>query len=76
MESAVHLKNDMTRELVIYRCRLFKGSEAPNTMFDSIDGNPRGVLKLCVFPGFIRLMKGEDRKTVMFCVTKAKIEQI
>jgi hypothetical protein len=45
-------------------------------MFDSIDGNPRGVLRLCVFPGFIRQLKGEDRNIVKVCVTKAKIEQI
>jgi hypothetical protein len=76
MDFAMHLKNDMTRELVIYRCRLFNGSEVPNTMFDSIDGNPRGVLRLCVFPGFIRQLKSEDGNIVKFCVTKAKIEQI
>jgi hypothetical protein len=76
MESAIHLKNDMTRELVIYRCRLYKGSEVPSTMFDSIDGNPRGVLRLCVFPGFIRQVKSENGNIVKFCVTKAKIEQI
>lgn len=75
INKAIKLKYAMAEEQAIYYCYWVNGGERYDENLVDIDGEEKGVISICIFPGLARRVKNDNGELIARAVKATALLQ-
>jgi hypothetical protein len=75
VSKAITLKHAMAEEQAIYYCYWVNGGERYDENIVDIEGEERGAISICIFPGLSRKVKNDEGEMVVYAVKATALLQ-
>jgi hypothetical protein len=75
VNKAIKLKHAMVEEQAIYYCYWVNGGERYDENLVDIEGEEKGTISICIFPGLSKKVKNDDGEVVVHAVKATALLQ-